>query len=237
MYDLMHTKYSNTIERPLVPGVEIGLEGLVLKSVMVGSSEHFRTTEGTTGEKIVGFSHNRSTSMTTEIVIEDTLSIPATPGPYTVQLKYPNLVAGTVRVYDVTDAADMVPGAVSDGRFTVNITTGLLTFAVADASHPIIVTYRRNLTAIEAQTKYRQAAINGPSPSYFGNAIALSGNGEIFTDAYDTSVSYEGVSDVYAGAGGYATSASSGNTLIPGSRITQLPTASSPLLGFAFNLA
>lgn len=237
MYDLMKTKYSNTVERDVVPGVEIPLEGLILKSVIVGSTEHFRPTEGTTGEVIVGFSENRSTSVTTEVVIEDTLSIPATPGPYTVQLKYPNIVSGSVRVHDVAGAADFVVGSTASGHFTVDLTFGTLTFNSADASKAIIVTYRRNLTAIEAQTKYRQAAVNAPAPSFFGKAIALCGNGEIFTDAYDTSVSYDGVSTVYAGAGGYATSVSTGHTAIAGSRITSLPTASSPLLGFAFNLA
>lgn len=236
MYDLQKTVYSNTIERPVPAGIEIAAEGLVLKSVIVGDAEHLRPTEGTTGEVIAGFSHNNTLSITNEIVIEDSVSIPAS-GAYTIQLKYPNIVSGSVRVYDVAGAADMVIGSVSSGHYTVNLTTGLLTFAAADAGKAVIVTYRRNLTALEAQIKYRERPVNAPNPSLFGNVVALCGNGEIYTDQYDTSVSYDGVSAVYAGADGIATSVATGHTVIPGSRIIKLPSATSTTLGFRFNLA
>lgn len=236
MYDLNRTRYSNTIERPVPAGVEIAAEGLVLKSIIVGDSEHLKPTEGTTNEVIAGFSHNNTLSITNEIVIEDSLSIPDA-GPYTVQLSYPNLVSGSVRVHDVAGAVDFTLGSVAAGSCTVNLTTGALTFAAADASKAIIVTYRRNLTVMEAQIKYRERPVNAPNPALFGGVVALCGNGELYTDQYDTSVSYDSVSTLYAAAGGIVTSVSSGKTAIPGSRIVKLPTAGSTFLGFRFNLA
>ena len=236
-YDLARTTYQNTIERPVVTGVEIPAEGLVLKSVIVGDSEHLRTTEGLTGEVIVGFSHNNNLSITTEIVIEDSLSVPATPGPYTIQLSHPSIVPGSIRVHDVAGAADLVAGSTASGHFTIDTTLGLLTFNVAEQGKAVIVTYRRYLTAIEAQIKYRQRPINAPDASFNGNVVALVGSGEIYTDQYDTSVSYDGVSTLYGGANGVITSVSTGHTAIPGSRIVKLPTAASPFIGLRFNLA
>lgn len=238
MIDTNRTKYSNTIERPVVVGTTVDNEGLVLKSVIVNGDESLRTSEGNaTTEVIAGFAYNRAISPLTRVKIEDTLVVPASPGPYTVQLQYGNIVSGSVRVYNVTGSADFTLGSVATGSCTINLTTGLLTFAAGNAGNAIIVTYRRNLTAIEVQQYYGSIPVNVPNPALQGNIVAMCGNGEIWTDQFDSSVTYDGVSKLYAGAAGLVTSASSSKTEIPGSRIIHVPSATLPLLGFRYNLA
>lgn len=238
MISLDLTRYSNQIERPVVVGTTVPNEGMVLKSVLVGGKEQLQLTAGgVTTEVIAGFSYNRSIEPTTEVVIEDTLTIPASPGPYTVQLLHPSLVSGSVRVHAVAANVDYTIGAVATTVYAVNLTTGVLTFAAADAGKAIVVTYRRNLTAIEAQQKFGDAPVNSANPAYFGNIVAMCGNGELYTDQYDTSVTYDGVSKLYAGANGIITSVATNNTEIPGSRIVSVPTATDSKLGFRFNLA
>lgn len=238
MISLDLTRYSNQIERPVVVGTTVPNEGMVLKSVLVGGKEQLQLTAGgVTTEVIAGFSYNRSIEPTTEVVIEDTLTIPASPGPYTVQLLHPSLVSGSVRVHAVAANVDYTIGSVATTVYAVNLTTGVLTFAAADAGKAIVVTYRRNLTAIEAQQKFGDAPVNAANPAYFGNIVAMCGNGELYTDQYDTSVTYDGVSKLYAGANGIITSVSTNNTEIPGSRIVSVPTATDSKLGFRFNLA
>jgi hypothetical protein len=238
-YDLDRTTYSSTLERPFVPGTTIAAEGLVLKSVIVGGIENVQVTAGgSTTEVIAGFSHNRSINPTTQVVIEDTLSIPAAPGPYVVQLQHTNLVSGSVLVWDVAGATAFTLGSsASTDHCSVNLSLGQITFYSGDAGKAIVVTYVYQLTAIQAQQTFWQPPINTPNPAYNGNVVVLCGNGEMFTDQYDTSVSYASVSTLYASANGLVTSTATSNTAIPGSRITSVPSSSNPFLGFRFNLA
>jgi hypothetical protein len=239
MFDLGTTKYNNTVERPLAPGAEITAEGQLLKSVLVGGVENLKPTEGgSNAEVLVGFASNSSIIPDQEVVIEDTLTVPAA-GPFTIQLKNVNLVDGSLYVYDVTTGSAIVKNAdatLATGEYDVNLLTGLLTFNAAQSGNKLIVTYRYNMTKIQVQQKYWGRQVNAPDPNFFGNAVAMCGSGEIYTDQFDTSVSFEGVSKVYAGAGGRITSVAGSNTLIP-ARITKLPTAASPTLGLAFNFA
>jgi hypothetical protein len=238
-YDLDRTTYSTTLERPFVPGTTVAAEGLVLKSVLVGGVENVQVTAGGVAtEVIVGFSHNRAINPTTQVVIEDTLVIPAAPGPYVVQLQHTNLVSGSVLVWDVAGAVAMTLGSSgSTDHASVNLSLGQITFYSGDAAKAIVVTYVYQLTAIQAQQTFWQAPINTPNPAYNGNVVVLCGNGEMWTDQYDTSVSYVSVSALYAGANGIVTSTQGSNTLIPGSRIVSVPSSSNTYLGFRFNLA
>src|ERR1035437_2895811 len=238
-YNLDLTHYSSTFERPFVPGTSIPAEGLVLKAVLVGGVENAQVTAGgSTSEVIIGFSHNRSINPTTQVVIEDTLVIPASPGPYVVQLQHTNLVSGSVMVWDVAGAVAMTLGSSgSTDHATVNTSLGQITFYSGDAGKAIVVTYVYQLTAIQAQQTFWQAPINTPNPAYNGNIVVLAGNGEMWTDQYDTSVSYASVSTLYAGANGVITSTQGSNTPIPGSRVVSVPSSSSTWLGFRFNLA
>jgi hypothetical protein len=199
-----------------------------MKSVLVGGVEHVALAGTGTGETIVGFSHDSTVSLDSEIVIEDGLIVPAGK---VIQLAYSNLVAGSVRVHKVSTNADLA--LTTD--YTLNLSNGIVTF-VANAGEAVIVTYRRNLTVQEAKIKFYERPSNFPSPNDSNNAIFLGGGEvEIYTDMYDTSVSYDGVTELYAGAGGVLTSVATGHTKVPG-RIVQLPTAADPFIGYVAKL-
>lgn len=235
--DLGTLKYSNTVERPLVPGAEVTDEGKIIKSVLVGGEEHFQASAGgNANEVLVGFSYNSSIVPDTEVVIEDTLVVPAA-APYTIQLKNTNILTGSVYVYDATAGAALAFNAAAGaGQYNIDLATGLLTFNTAEQGHALVVTYRYALTRIQKQQKFWDRPVNTPDAGFFGNLVVVCGNGEIYTNQFDSSVSFEGVSKVYAGANGMVTSVQGSNTLIP-ARIIKLPTAASPFLGLAFNFA
>lgn len=227
MYALDRTTYTKKIQRPLVAGTVVADEGLLLKSVIVGSDEHVALAGAGVGEVLIGFSHDSTVSLDSEVVVEDSLTVPSA-APYTIALAHANLVSGSVRVHDVAADADMVIGT----DVTVDLAKGILTFVVGKKGLAVIVTYRRNLSVKESVLKYHQRASNFPSPVDAGNAILLTGEVEIYTDMYDTSVSYDGVTELYAGAGGLLTSVATGHTKVPG-RLVKLPTAADPFIGYA----
>lgn len=227
MYALDRSTYGRKIQRPIVTGTELTDEGMILKSVLVGGDEHVTLAGAGTGEILVGFNDNNSINLYSEVVIEDNIVVPST-SPYTVNLKHGNLVAGSVRVYAVAAAANLVIGT----DVTVDLTNGVLTFVVAQKGLAMIVTYRRNLTVKESVLKYHQRQSNASNPLTDDMAVILTGDVEIYTDQYDTSVSYDSVTTVYAGAGGLLTSVATGHTALNG-RLIHVPTADDPLLGVA----
>ena len=223
MYSLDRTTYTKKTQRPVVAGTVIADEGLLLKSVLVGGDEHVALAGTGAGEILVGFSHDTTVALDSEIVIEDGLTVPAGK---VIQLAHGNIVAGSVRVHKVSTNADL---AITTD-YSVNLSNGIVTL-VANAGEAVIVTYRRNLTVTEAKIKYFERPSNFPSPADSGNAIILTGDVEIYTDMYDTSVSYDGVTELYAGAGGMLTSVATGHTAVPG-HIIKLPTAADPFIGY-----
>lgn len=226
-------RYRDTVQRPLVAGTTVSEEGLLLKSVLVAGSEHLTLTAGTANEKVVGFAYNTNLSVTTAVVVEDTLVIPGA-APYTIQLKKANLVAGSVRVHNVAANSDFAVGS-GAGEYSIDLVHGTLTFDAADKDKAIVVTYKYNLTMKESALLYRERPVNAPNAAFFDEVVAIVGSGELYTTAFDSSLSYDAVNAVYAGANGIITAAS-GGVALP-ARVISTPTAASPYLGLAFNFA
>ena len=227
MYALDRTTYGRKIQRPIVAGTELTDEGMILKSVLVSGEEHAALAGAGAGEILLGFNDNNSLNIYSEVVIEDSITVPST-APYTVNLKHGNLVSGSVRVYAVAAAANLVIGT----DVNVDLVNGVLTFVVAQKGLAMIVTYRRELTVKESVLKYHQRQSNASNPLVEDMAVILTGDVEIYTDQYDTSVSYDSVTTVYAGAGGLLTSVSASHTALNG-HVIHVPTADDPLLGVA----
>jgi hypothetical protein len=213
-----------------VPGTVIADEGIVLKAVLIGNTEHAAIAGAGAGEVIIGFAHDTTVTLDSKVEIEDGLVVPST-GAVTIQLAHGNLISGSVRVHDVTGNADLAIGT----DVTVNVSTGLLTFTATQKGKAVIVTYRRNLTVRESQQLFFGRPTNFSSPADGDNAIFLAGDVEIYTDMYDTAVSYDGVTELYVTAGGLLTSVATGHTKVPG-RVLQLPTAADPFIGYAARL-
>ena len=105
-FDLTRTKYFYTKEVPVAPTKTIAHEGAVIKGVLVAGNEAADLTAGDSAtEAIIGFSENSNVIEGQRIAIE-TGAVPAS-GAYTIQLSHGDLVSGQVRVYDVTNSAEL----------------------------------------------------------------------------------------------------------------------------------
>ncbi len=243
--DRSKTFYSRTKPTPLAAGVEIKDEGLVLVSVLENGIEKAKpSVGGSNTEVILGFSTDTSLRGTTRVEVE-TAKVPSSAA-YTVNLANVLLVSNSLRVVNTANntALTVVTAAPNAGEVQVNYQTGLLTFNAAQQGIDILVTYRRTLSAAEIPFTVRSANVNAGGQGIVENISVARGDGEIFTDMFDTAADYSNVTKLYAGANGIITSVQGSNTEIPGSRLIQAPSASElgdlrigATIGFAYNLA
>jgi hypothetical protein len=244
-YDLKRSHFSMSLQKYVSAGNTVDREGVVLRSVLEAGEERVQKADATASTyQIAGFAISDNETIGIIPVVEE-FTIPAAPGPYTVQLAHTSLVGtapnSSVRVNNITAAADMteVAGAPAATQFQPNVATGVLTFNVAEAGNSIRVWYRANLTVAEARLRYFQRNINNDAGAIFNTVVVGSGSGEIYTAEYDTNVdwttAYPGANPILTGADGILT-IGGGGTAIPGGKVIHVPDVDQPYLGIAFNL-
>lgn len=238
-FDLTRTKYFYTKEVPVSPTKTIAHEGAVVKGVLVAGNEAAELTAGDSAtESIIGFSENSNVIEGQRIAIE-TGAVPAS-GAYTVQLAHGDLVSGQVRVYDVTNSAELTvitTGNPTASQVLVAAVSGLLTFNSAKAGVAVQVSYKYNLNQTESILFNGERPVNAKANTAQNTITVIRGMGELYTDQYDVTKDFSAVSGVvYAGANGIITTDNT-KTPIAGSRVVHVPTAADPYLGIAFNLA
>jgi len=245
-YDLKRSHFSLSLQKDVASGQVIDREGVVLRSVLEAGEEKVQKADAVAATYMVaGFAISDNETIGIIPVVES-LTIPAAPGPYTVQLAHTSLVGtapnSSVRVYDVAGAADLTEtaGAPAATQFQPTVATGVLTFNVAEAGKAITVWYRANLTVAEARLRYFQRNINNDAGAIFNTVVVAGGTGEIFTAEYDTNVDW---STAKPGSTGVITTGPDGiltiggaGTAIPGGKVVHVPDIDQPYLGIAFNL-
>lgn len=221
-------------DRQLAIGVNINSlqEGIALVSVLEDGEEKVKLSEGTEGEKLVGFAYGTwfvpsTMVMTAEASLDGEID--------TIPL-YPNIVAGSIRIsgtstFTAKASADAVAAA---GDYFLDATTGTLTVK-GTADEAVVISYRRNLTVAEQQTVFGSHSINGNANGMLEQVTVWKGNGEIWTDQFDTSADWSDATVAYTGANGLLTSADTSKCVA--GRIIGKPSASNPFLGIAINLA
>lgn len=219
-------------DRLLAVGVNVSSlqEGSALVSVLEDGMEKVKLSEGTSGEKLVGFAYGTWFVPSTMVM---TAEATLTGEVDTVQL-YPNCVAGSIKITGTSTfvAKTSAAGVTAAGDYFLDAATGALTVKGA-ANEVIVIAYRRNLTVAEQQTLFGSHSINGNANSMFEQVTVWKGNGEIWTDQFDTSADWSEATVAYTGANGLITS---DNTGCEAGRIIGKPSASNPFLGIAVNL-
>jgi hypothetical protein len=245
-YDLKYSHFSLSLQKDVATGQTVDREGVCLRSVLEAGEEKVQKADAAAATyAIAGFAISDNETIGIIPVVEE-FTIPAAPGPYTVQLAHASLVGtapnSSVRVYNVTGSADMteVAGAPAATQFQPAVTTGVLTFNVAQAGNSIRVWYRANLTVAEARLRYFQRNINNDAGAIFNTVVVGGGTGEIYTAEYDTNVDWStaipgGANPIKTGADGILTIGGAG-TDIPGGKVIHVPDVDQPYLGLAFNL-
>lgn len=246
-YDLKLSHFSLTLQKDVATGQVVDREGVVLRSVLVGGEEMVQKADGSAATyAIAGFAISDNETIGIIPVVED-FTIPATPGPYEVQLAHTSIVGpavpdSSVRVMEIggSDYAEETAPPSGTGKFTPDLTTGVVTFHSADQGKSVRIWYRANLTVAEARLRYFQRNINNDAGAVFSSVCVGTGTGEIYTAEYDTNVDWStaipgGTAAIKTGADGILTIGGSG-TDIPGGKVVHVPNVDQPYLGIAFNL-
>lgn len=232
MFDLKRTYYSDVKDRNVASGAVIEYEGRALIGALESGVEVASySAGGSTSERFIGFSLNTSIVDDQAAFIETV--IVGTASPLSVNLSHGNLVASSIRVYNVTEAAAYSAGdpTMTATAFSINTTTGVLTVGANGSGDTFTVSYRYTLTAKEQQIVRRQRPVNAAATTLFGQVGVIRGQGEIYTDQWDTSLDWSSATNVYTAANGLLSTNSAG-TLV--GRVISIPSAADPFLGVAF---
>lgn len=246
MYDLKRTHFSLSLQKGVAAGQVIEREGVCLRSILEAGEEKVQKADGSASTYgISGFAVSDNEDIGVIPAVED-LTVPASPGPYTVDLKRNNLVGtapnSSVRVLDVTASADLTESNSSpaSGEFQPDVSTGILTFHVDEAGHSLRVYYRANLTVAESRQIYFQRNINNAAGAFYNTVVVGMGVGEIYTAEYDTDVDWStgfpaAANPILSGPDGILT-IGGGGTAIPGGKVVHVPDPDNPFLGIAFSI-
>lgn len=232
MLDLSRCITSLILEKPVATGSVCDVEGAALVSVLEGGVEKVKPSTGAAGEKFVGFCMVRSQSIEYVPVVEEG-SVPAS-APYTLQLKHGAIVSGEIRVYDATDATDLTEGdpGTDANAFSVDYSTGLVTFNAAKAEHDVVIYYRYSPTVAEVKAMYFEEAIGTNAGAVWNRTAVIVPPCEIYTTEYDVTVDWSNATEIRLGPNGRLTTGGSG-TVITGARVISVPTVENPYLGIA----
>lgn len=228
--------------RDIATGSTVPREGQVLVATLEAGVEKVKPCAGVASEKVVGFSMLDNETFVTDVVVQS-VTIPSS-APYTIQLAH-GLIAGTgpasyeVRVQPAVGADYAQNVAVGAAQFAVtDQANGILTFNVANAGVVLTVSYRYNLTALQAvQLHPGVRSPNNTASAQFMNCTVMSGHGQVYTKEFDASKDWSGTPDIRTAADGKLTVGGAG-TAIPADmlRVIKLPTTADAHLGLAINL-
>lgn len=241
MLNLQKTYTDDSKDYGLAANASVTQEGVALVSILEGGIEKVKPSEGTSNEILVGFSFGNN--FVTDTLVESvSASLPAVSAKTTVQLlpyvvSNANPTAGT-SVFISGSASTFAPvanaGAVSvAGNWFVDPTSGLLTIMGA-ASEDVVINYRRELTVNEQTILFGSPRVNAPANATLNQVTAKRGNGNIFTDQYDTSNDWSTATLAYTGADGKLTTTATGGNAM---RIISRPSAADKFIGVSINLA
>lgn len=200
-YDLKRSFSNESKEHGLSTAAVLAEEGQALVYVTDPSGvAKVEPSSATSGELFAGFSETANSSRTTEVVVED-LTIPATPGPYTLALSKSALtqtgVSGISEISIVASTTGTLPqnasggGAPGASEFEVNPTTGIVTFHSGLQGEDVRIQYRHNLTQVEIDARYQQRHINNQTTNNQTRSVSVKcGKGEMHTDQFNAAEVY-----------------------------------------------
>jgi hypothetical protein len=243
-YDFTRSRFEWKRQFEVAPAANIVEEGSILtrlpgpagnEVVQLGQSGALAV-----GERPCGLSlQSRITANTFADVRNYT--VPAAPGPYTVQLPHANLLLvapATAQAYlwdntaaaAITVVAHIAVPAPGPGNVDIDPVTGLMTFDVAEAEHNITITYRWNLTAIERDLILRQSHVNRGAEDQFGLMTVGYGNCLVYTSMYEADQAYTVGAQLTLGNGGVFTLGGATNF----GRVVSVPSPGDPYLGVEY---
>jgi hypothetical protein len=236
-YDLKVSHSSTKYSRMLAPGTVVLQEGCLLCSTLVSGVEQASLVATPVGtEKVIGWAITAD-SLPTQTAYVDIVTVPAS-GSLIVGLSNANLVTGSVYALDQTTNTPYTvsytfAGTPPSGQVNVDITTGQLKFNAAQAGDTVQVTYLYYLTVTMAQQIFGQRFFNNQYLEQIYNQITIgAGEGELYTDQFDTSQNWAGGAPITLGPNGTLTIGGAGPVL--DAVVVNVPNENQPMLGIRF---
>lgn len=213
----------------LAPAIE---EGMALCGVM--EETLFKATilaAPAATDVFLGLAYNYYTSPSTIINIE-TITVPAAPGPYTVQLgNLPIAPDTTMLVRDSTGQVYAHNNAHGANQFSD--AAGLITLDASAAGKVLTFTYSYSPTMQQAAYLFGDGVAGHTGASAVTGTIGLIRRGLVYTSNFDPMVDWTANPVMKVGANGVITSTGNGPE-IPG-YIYEVPSSDSPYLGLNFS--
>lgn len=213
---------------PLATGVALSEEGQCMVLIDGGSVQ---PSAAAANERFVGFSKLDDLAITTWKDVEE-LTVPAV-APFTVTLAERNLVAGQIRIRDITNGVALteVGGAPAATQYSVVDATGVITFNLAEAGVSVRIWYAYDLSAAQFQQRFGGRHINQGGHGIIDRVTILRGPGRVRTMQYNVTAVYEGSGaepvQVTSGAGGLVTVGGAGDVI---GYVIKAPSAGDPYL-------
>lgn len=216
------SKYPDSAEANVAPGIVINAEGLALVRAAGAQSQGVMPSTGTAADRFAGFSiAGTSAAPFAEGYVNkiETFTVPAT-GNVTLQFAP---VTGQVFVFDDTTQAAVTPTGVVGAQVQ-----GL------EVGDEVTVTYKYALSVVQARALYGDVQPGGYSGAYIGQ-IGLVKRGLIYTSEFDASKNWAAATAIKLAAGGQLTDQSGTGNAITDAYVVALPGVEVPFLGIEFS--
>lgn len=211
-------------ETPILLGTTISAEGQAMVSDTVAGRSGVKIAAGAGGEIFAGFTRVQTSAApfleSSAVKVEEV----TLPGSGVYQLAQIPL-ANTILVYNLTDAAAIAGGSVAvSGSGVVTVTGG--------ANKAVRIIYKHALTINQFRSRRGDVQPGGFVGQGRGT-VSVMKQGVIYTDQFDTAVSWEDATGVKLAAGGLVTN-QAGSGVAINANIVQIPTLQFPWLGLSF---
>ncbi len=232
MIQLSQSRIQLSMEQPLYINTTQVEEGQALQWINENGQAMVTPGTGTAGS-FAGIAFGYFMRPSTMAVV-DTLTVPST-SPYTVNLSQaPNNIAAITVVTGSTVYTQVTTAPTGNEYSIGGINNQVLTFPSTAAGLTFSVTYRQNLSILQAEMFTGDGYIVN-SPSNVTGTIGVIQKGIIYTSNFDTSVYWGAATSVTVGANGIFTSGGSGATVQ--ATVYAQPTTDVPYLALNLQIA
>ena len=217
------SKFPDSAEAAVAPGIVIDAEGLALVRAIGAQSAGVLPSTGTAADLFVGFSIAGTSAAPFAEGYTNKIEVFTVPATGNVNLQFVPVTAQVFVFDNTTNTAVPTPTVV--GKQVQGLTVG----------DEVTVTYKYALTVVQARALVGDTQPGGYSGAYIGQ-IGLIKRGLIYTSEFDASKNWESATAIKLAAGGQLTDQSGTGVAING-YIVATPGSDVPFLGIEFSAA
>ena len=222
MLHFNQSRIKHSTAYPIATGEEVTAEGKALVAVYENNLLTVKESAGDVGEKFVGVSFSNILPIPTLPVIKTITAVGTT-----VTLAY-DPIPSSVQVVGLT------VGDPATNADEYSISGRVITVHASLTNTNVVVQYQRSPTVQEAQSIQGDLEPGLGTSSVIGEINAIT-SGEVFTTEFDTAETWDsGSTTLKLSAGGLFSSTGIGTEI--DALVTQIPSESSPVLGFRYNI-